>query len=462
MGIPILLLLIIRSIGFDGLYGQDAYEYLRYTRALSSFMQEGISPRDYFWPIYYPLLGAILTYITSNTTLILQLISILSMGVATIYVYNIILLIYTKKRDAFIYAFIFFLCSPMVFKMGLLVMSDMLAMVFIVLCFYHSLNYIRDHFLKSLYLGFIFGVCAIMTRYASFVLLLPLALYIFYILITRRRHLFHCIFLVVLLSILISPHLYIKGHNSFSFIEHNALSKWSVLNFFKNSFITDQGYTAYRFPNIIYAFSNLFHPRYFIIGSILLPIFLLKKVYVKSQFILIVSIIFYSFFIAGIDTQNPRFLLLSFPLILIVIFPAFVFLLEKISSKKIKYISASLLIILQLVISIKGMNPILERNTLEKQVAKQIESYQKNTLYSFDIDIAMQGRDLDFNYKNLWIEAYQEFEEQALVLFHPTKFNKQWEDKNPMLNWHKIQKKYQLKILEECYGGWKLYQIHSK
>ena len=37
--------------GFDGAFGQDPYEYLRYTDALKNWMVNGTHPGDYFWPI---------------------------------------------------------------------------------------------------------------------------------------------------------------------------------------------------------------------------------------------------------------------------------------------------------------------------------------------------------------------------------------------------------------------------
>ncbi len=461
-GTPILLFIILRSIGFDGLYGQDAYEYLKYTKALSSFMNHEVLPRDFFWPVYYPLLGAILNYIIPNTGVALQLLSVLSMGVSAVYTYKIISLTYTDKDNTFVYVLIFFLLSPVVFRMGLLVMSDMLATALIILCIYHAIYYVKNQHIKNLYFTFVFGVIAVMTRYASFVVLLPLALYILYWFIFKIKNLRHSIFFVIIFLILISPHILIKSQNLVSFIDHNALTNWSVLNFFKNSFLTDQGYNSYKSPNLIYAFSNLFHPRYLIAGSILLLIFLTKKIYKNTHPILSVCVVFYALFVAGIDTQNSRFLLLSFPIILIILFPVLLYICDKILSKQIKYISVFLLIMLQFFLSIKGMKPILERNTLEKQIVKQLEPYQHNTLYSFDIDIALQGRALNFTYKNLWIKEYSKFEEKALLLFHPTKFNKQWKGKNPIVNWSKIQKEYELKILKECYDGWKLYQIHLK
>ena len=88
-----------------------------------------------------------------------------------------------------------------------------------------------------------------------------------------------------------------------------------------------------------------------------------------------------------------------------------------------------------------------------------IQPYQGATLYSFDVDLAMRGRGLDFEYKNMFIERYQNFHKNDLILFDPTRYEAQWKDKTPMLNWRFIEQNYTLKVVETHPEGWKLYQI---
>ena len=95
-------------------------------------------------------------------------------------------------------------------------------------------------------------------------------------------------------------------------------------------------------------------------------------------------------------------------------------------------------------------------------MAELLEPYQGNILYSFDIDIAIQSRGLKFDYRNLWRKRYFNIENEALVLFHPTKFKKQWKDENPILNFNYLQENYNLKIIENYSEGWILYKIGFK
>jgi len=71
---------------FNELYGQDSHEYLPYNRSLSLFFSEGKILNNFFWPVYYPLSGAILSFITFRNILSLQLISLASFLFAIFYV----------------------------------------------------------------------------------------------------------------------------------------------------------------------------------------------------------------------------------------------------------------------------------------------------------------------------------------------------------------------------------------
>ena len=47
--VPAIAFLVIRlGLNFDGFYGQDSYEYLRYTDALTNYYTSGENPGDYF------------------------------------------------------------------------------------------------------------------------------------------------------------------------------------------------------------------------------------------------------------------------------------------------------------------------------------------------------------------------------------------------------------------------------
>ncbi len=84
---------------FNGLYGQDSHEYLRYSRSLSLFFSDGKTLNNFFWPVYYPLSGAILSFIKFSNILSLQLISLASFLFAIFYVKRNLRLIYLELQE---------------------------------------------------------------------------------------------------------------------------------------------------------------------------------------------------------------------------------------------------------------------------------------------------------------------------------------------------------------------------
>ena len=102
-----------------------------------------------------------------------------------------------------------------------------------------------------------------------------------------------------------------------------------------------------------------------------------------------------------------------------------------------------------------------DRNLLEKKIVTEMKPYQNKTLYVFDIDVAMQGRGLQFRYKNLFLERYVKFENEALVLINEKQITQQWKGKNPLINWENIQKKCVLVKLKTSDKNWSLYKISA-
>lgn len=459
----LLFILIRYLLGLDGLYGQDSYEYQRYTDVLNTFITHGIQPDDYFWPIYYPLIGSILKIIIPNTSFVLQLISTFSLITSLIYLKKIILFICPKNPEIVNwYLILFYLFSPMLFRMGFLCMSDMLSLLFIIISVYHYINYFDNKSINNLYFSILFTLLAALTRYASIVLLLPFSIYMLFILSKTKRHYIHLFGLLIISILVIIPHYYLKSQNPIAFLNHNWLQNWSLTNFFKRSFVTVDGSSYNFFPNIIYAISNAFHPRFFFLGIPFIIMLLTKKTKIKYFWIVLSSYLFYTFFLAGIPFQNNRFLILSFPVLLLLLFPSFLYVSEiNIFKKKYKIIIYTLLL-LNFSFCLYGLKPVLERSKFEKKMVSALLPYQNKILYSFDVDIALKGRNLKFQYQNLWVKEYQTFEENSLLLFHPSKFTEQWNNKNPMINWSYLNKNYQLQMIKKCPEGWNLYKINRK
>src|SRR5215212_1536208 len=67
---------------FDGLYGQDAFAYFRYARALWPWLLRGKPLPIYYWPAGYPLLVALVLPLFGGSSAAGQAVSIASIAVA--------------------------------------------------------------------------------------------------------------------------------------------------------------------------------------------------------------------------------------------------------------------------------------------------------------------------------------------------------------------------------------------
>lgn len=446
------------GLSFDGLYGQDAYEYLRYTESLQNYFTTGKNPGDYFWGVYYPLIGSFLAFILGNAALALQLISFLSLLVSSIFLNKIIELIYKEKTNPII-IFVFFFLSPIVLIHSFLVMSDMLTCAFVLISIYCFLSYLERLKKSSFLFGVAFCLLAILTRYAVAVIMFPICIVVLLKLI-ERRHFKLVAYSVPFIIALSLPHIFIKSQNSLQFLSHSWLTSWDFFNLFKSHFKTVDGESYNNCINLIYVFFQIVHPAFFVFG-IALILFFVKNRNIKItnyQKIVLISIFLYAFFIGGIPFQNKRFLIQSFPLILIFSYPYLQIIILKLKKQKIVF---SLMFLTQITLTLYVGKQYYDRNLLEKAIVNEMKPHQNKTLYVFDIDVAMKGRGLQFIYKNLFLEKYTEFENEALVLINEKQLNEQWKGKNPLINWENIQKKHVLIKLKTVENNWSLYKISA-
>ncbi len=460
---PIAVFIIIRFLyGFNGLYGQDSYEYLRYCNWLKDSFHSEIGSSSFFWPVAYPLLGAAFSFFTDASDLILQLISLTSFIISLYLVRQILLLIYPEhQRDITIFVLFTLMISPFYLRGALFIMSDSLASMFCLLVIYFLFLFRRKSKAKDLWIAGFITVTAFFTRYPTIILLLFSWIFVV-------RNIFQPFKLkTILISIAIVAAttlllLSFKNDNSRGLVTHQWLTEWSVFNSFSSSFITADGIEHDRMINILYAFISFFHPGYFIIGLFLLP-FLRKKDFLQIEIkILLASIVIYSFFLMGIPFQNLRFLMISFPLFSILLFPAFERMYAFVIKKKFLCISIfTLFSLIQIALFIYSFRPFYIQNKLEQKIANDIVSNYSPTkeIYTFSIDPALQAYDVKNPICNLWQKTYDVFNKGSLVLFNPDAFGEKWKGKNPMVNWDKMNRDNLLVELKAYQKGWRLYEI---
>jgi hypothetical protein len=449
---------------FNGLYGQDSYEYLRYTKCLNEFFRSGANPGDYFWPIIYPLTGSVFSFVIP-LPFALQFISVLSLVLAAIYIEKIIFLIFPSERIwARLYVFLFFLLSPYMLRASLVVMSDSLSIFFVVAAWYYFEKYKRSVTSKSFLLFVLFFAAAIATRYAAFIVLLAPAIVIG-IKFFKNFRFFSFLAALCIVVALFTPHFLIRSHNPLGFLYHEWVLSWSPLNFFRNKFNTIEGISSYSFFNLLYAFFNLLHPAIYFAGIVFLIVCLKIRWQIKDMKIgaLVSSIILYALFLAGIPFQNMRFLLLSFPLVVVALFPGYNVIHKYLLKKEWLKYGIVFVLIVQLGLFYKVFNSFYTDNKTEKQVAAEMLKYSNSTLYTFSIDMALKSYGYKGNIINMSqvkIDTLKNKDTNALVLFNVKQFSEEYKNKNPMINWEYLNKSYVLVKIDDMPEGWVLYKLH--
>lgn len=460
--LPILVIIVLRFLNFDGAYGQDSYEYLRYTNAIEKYFYEGVKPSSFYWPVLYPLLGFVFKTLFGNAILSLQILSCFSLSLSCIYVLKTINLLFPKNQYDFLFVFLFGLLSPYFLKTGLVVMSDATAILFIVLSFYYFFQFKIKK--RGLIFSLFFISCAVMTRFPSAIILFPIV--IATLVLAFKEQKYKQLFISFLLAgIPLIPYFIFQEKSLLSATENPFLKSWSIENFFNSRYSSVDGFQNYLLPNLIFVLKIFYHPGFVFVGFILSFLYLKKKVFFKSYSskIIITSIAIYLLFLAGIPFQNTRVLCLAFPLVLILLVPVFEHLIQFYKIKKKQLISFSIIIVfIQVILFILSFKATFNRSVFEKNLVEKMQLYQGNKLFAFDYDISLKGRDLDFNYQNMYIKLYTDFNKNDLVLFNPDDLAQQWKDKNPMKNWNKINNSYHLETLAIFDNNWKLYRIVSK
>lgn len=462
------LILLAIILGFNGLYGQDAHEYLRQSQALFDRLHGSPMPAlgigDLEFAGGYPLAGALLRHLLGDAVWALQGVSFIAAAFSLRIFERLLALLAPGARaeSRWVYLGLALALSPMFLRSGLCSMSDALGLMLVMASFYYGLRAFESRRGPDVVLAALFAGFAMTTRYAFVPLLVPLALILFYLLVLQQK--WRSLLLGIgAASISLLPHFWLKGAAAVNPLGHTSLAGWSLLHFFQHRFAdSNGGISDYSLPNILYVLFPAGHPAF----GLALPglYFLFKKtdLALPAKKILLVCVGCYLFFLAGFPHQNLRHLLPAYIICLLLLFPAwdrlycygFLF---------FRKLTLGLLIgafMLQLCFCVHYLQPILARNQLEKTIARQLKTQvpPKATLYAFDLDVALRSYLPDLQHYNLWEKRYVEFPPGSYLLFNEA-LRPQWQGQNPVLNWDDAQTNQTLQLQGEYPQGWQLWEV---
>lgn len=458
--LPVFLLLVLECIGFNGLYGQDSYEYLLYSRSIHNYLLGGELPGQYFWPVLFPLSGALLSFLLPDI-LALQIVSLFSFGLTLVFLHKILIRLFPENSSGtFLYLVLFYSLSPFILRVATTIMSEATAMLFIAIFFYYYIRIVHSFKRTDFLIMVIAGLAAINTRYATFIIIMIPGLHAL-ILFLRKFHMPTLVFSMLIACTVFLPNFLLSIYEPGSIFGQVHLVHWNLKNFFRNSFQTADGHLTYACPNICFVFSNLINPGYIFTGVPFMIFFRIRILKIRFFQVILAVILFYSLFLAGISFQNNRILLLSFPCLIILFSDTFLYISEQLKKWKQPYqvLLIVLVVSVQVALFCRAFKPFYNDNRQTKYIIGRIQNYPGKLIYTMGIDQALKGYKCNNEIVNLWESRQENFRSKSLVLFNLEKFSEQWKGFNPMINWENMNRGHHLILLEEMPGGWNLYEI---
>ena len=473
----LLVFIFIRLIGFNGLYGQDSYEYTRYCGRWILCFLDGTPPGDYFWPLNYPISGAFLGYgfgLKASTAL--QLLSILSFIGNGLLINSILkALIPTSDRKRLLWIVIAYIFAPYSFRSGLVNMSDTYASFMCLLTFYFALKVVRGKKPWFIPCVVFFTTMAIMTRYICVIVLLPIGIYLLAS-IWKRNLILPTLVAVPIGVVPIIPHIMIRMGDVAKFASHPALLKWSVANVFSRTFESDLGQFEFAVPNILYLSYPFIHAGFIFFGLGLLFFFRKPMQHFISnlknrnsttspakEFAVIgSSVLIFLLFIGGMDTQNSRYFITIFPLVIILLFPFYIQLLYLLDgwSKKITGIVVTLLLICQLGLAGYAFKKYYTFNKHDKELVNIFIDIEGKTVYTYGTEMMLSH----YNKKNTYLTLHK-MEGLAPDSGTMFLFNHDWKDHPQVRNSFQVNffktllKEKRLKTVKTL-NSWELFEIN--
>ena len=450
---PVLFLIVSHTVlNFNGLYGQDAHRYYQHTLEIQQWFQHGVEPGDFYWPVFYTLSGFVLgKVLAANYLFALQLISVIALSVTGLLMLKAGRRPYSTQRFMLILILVIF-CPTLVLR-SVVVMSDMMAMLWVMATWFFFLKLEQKAKVSDLLLLVLASAFAITTRYPTlFLVAVPLIISLWKVGLKKPLMVIAAI-LVFFAGIL--PEIELSNWRS-NVGNNELLDNWSVLNFVQNDFQNLDGHHQYRFPNILYVTYPFWHPAYMFFGIVILIVGIMKRKELRIHRYLILTIALYLLFLAGLPVQSRRFFIPVFPLIVMAILDSGLLQTKVLT---LRTWLAAVLILIQIAIAGYYMRPLLDANKFERKLAYDLLPYQGKTLYVFYWDSALRSYELNFEYYNLWQQNYDHYNPGALVLFYEEGLMEQWEDHQLMKNWERLKANHSLFLLEQWENGWQLYEI---
>ncbi len=313
---------------FDGLYGQDAFAYFRYARALWPWLLRGEPLPIYYWPAGYPLLVALALPLAGWGSAAGQAVSILAGAGAAGLTYLLSRALLPDAPGDRLAAWVGGLAvalSGAVLRANLTVMSDALAMACCAAALWAMARYTRTWYWPWLAGAAVALAWAIITRWICGLLAIPMLGF----LILDRRHpiaqpeikprkyIVDFLVATVLGALIVIPQLLNRDTTPTELSQHQWLVSWNIANAWQRDFTTIDGTQHYAMPVGVFYLAQLAWPSFlFPLLALACPFSILWLVRGRRWPALVLLAgwpLMIWLFVSGIPYQNSRFILPALP-----------------------------------------------------------------------------------------------------------------------------------------------------
>lgn len=445
--------------GFDGLYGQDAHEYLRFATALRAWLLTGTDPGFSHWPPGYPMAAAVVSLLGIPIAASMQFVSFLAWLSAFWFGAEALTRLYPGPRSAAYWALVFSL-SPFVMRIALSSMSDMLAIAWGCAFVSFALRWLEDRRAWEFFAAFLCFGGGVATRFST-----PIAWGVFaaWLLMEALRKRQGWALCAAVMGAAI-PWIGALRRSSLETLALSNAEEWSFANMVARSFTTASGGAhTYTFPNLVASFVPLVNPGFCVLGIALL--FKMKR----SDFepavsrVLVLGWLVFALFLAGMALQNDRHHLASLPIAMWLLFPAFDRWATRFESlaraQALHRIVAAFVICVQLGLLALASRALIAAQRQEVRIAERLQKEAPVTLFSFSFTMALRNRKVPQRVVELWDTAPSGARPGDLVLFAPDLLAPQWRTEPLMRNFEMLRPLIGAAPLEDFGSGWFLYRI---
>ncbi len=326
---------------FDGLYGQDAFAYVRYARALWPWLLRGEPLPIYLWPAGYPLLVALALPLFGHVAAG-QAISIVSLAVAAACTFLTCRELLPDAPGGILAAWVAGLAVALsgdALRAALVAMSDALALACCAAAIWALARYTRAGRARWLAVSAAALGWATITRWVCGLLALPMALYMLSDYLTKaegRRTkdesgeqageqafvvrlpspVSHAALALALGAAIVVPQLLASQADPAALSRHQWLVSWDIANAWRTEFLTVDGAQRYTLPVGVYYLARMAWPSLLFpplaLAAVLGALWLARRQWPALALLVGWPLVLW-LFLSGIPYQNARFVLPALP-----------------------------------------------------------------------------------------------------------------------------------------------------